>query len=444
MATMARTLERIKQDLRTFLPDRLILQCCRQAGHRWGRRRFDPLATFHLFILQVLNFNTAIVHLRHLAKQSVNAAAYCKARMRLPLAALQMLLRRTAAAMASGSQSRWCRLRVLLVDGSSTIAPDTPQLLKNFGHPSGQKPGCGLPVAKILGLMDAFSGLIMEVLCFPLFTHDMSRVCKLHPLLGSGDRLVGDRGFCSFAHLSMLFSRGIAGLFRMHQRQIVSFRPHRKRRGKDKRGKPSSRFVKRLGKWDQIVQWIKPKEPPRWMSRRQYAALPATLRVRELRFVLPRRGQRTRVVTIVTTLLDPKLYPKEKIAALYAVRWRVETHFAELKTTLKMRKLKSKTVAGVQKELAIYCLVYNLIHAVMLQAAARQKVTADRISFIDTLRWLLSAEPGEELPNLLVNRLRPDRHEPRTLKDRPATYSKMTVSRQQWKKRLKIRVKTLK
>ena len=180
------------------------------------------------------------------------------------------------------------------------------------------------------------------------------------------------------------------------------------------------------------------------MSRRQYAALPATLRVRELRFVLPRRGQRTRVVTIVTTLLDPKLYPKEKIAALYAVRWRVETHFAELKTTLKMRKLKSKTVAGVQKELAIYCLVYNLIHAVMLQAAARQKVTADRISFIDTLRWLLSAEPGEELPNLLVNRLRPDRHEPRTLKDRPATYSKMTVSRQQWKKRLKIRVKTLK
>src|SRR5207245_10577573 len=102
MATMARTLERIKQDLRTFLPDRLILQCCRQAGHRWRRRRFDPLATVHLFILQVLNFNTAIVHLRHLSKQSLNAAAYCKSRMRLPLAAWQMLLPRTAAAI-----TRW-------------------------------------------------------------------------------------------------------------------------------------------------------------------------------------------------------------------------------------------------------------------------------------------------------------------------------------------------
>jgi hypothetical protein len=327
------------------------------------------------------------------------------------------------------------------VDGSSTITPDTPQLLKNFGHPTGQKPGCGLPVARLLGLMNAFSGLIMEVLCFPLFTHDMSRVWKLHPLLGSGDLLVGDRGFCSFAHLSMLFSRGVAGLFRIHQRHIVSFRPHRKSRGKAGRGKPRSHFVKRLGKWDQIVRWRKPKERPQWMSRRQYAALPATLSVRELRFVLPRKGQRTRVVTIATTLLDSKLYPKDKIAALYGVRWQIETHFAELKTTLKMRKVKSKTVAGVQKELAIYCLVYNLIHAVMLKAAARQKVTPDRISFIDTLRWLLSAEPGEELPDLVVNPLRPDRHEPRTLKDRPATYSKMTVSRQKWKKRRKIHMK---
>jgi hypothetical protein len=442
MATIARTLERIKQDLRPFLSDQLILQCCRQAGHRWRRRRFDPLATLHLFVLQVLNFNTAIRHLRHLAKRPVNAAAYCKARMRLPLAALQMLLRRTSAKMRQGSGRLWCGLRVLLVDGSSTITPDTPQLLKTFGHPTGQKPGCGLPVARLLGLMDAFSGLIVEVLCFPLFTHDMSRVCRLHPLLGSGDLLVGDRGFCSFAHLAMLFSRGIAGLFRIHQRQIVSFRPHRKTRGKGQTGKPGSRFVKRLGKWDQIVRWRKPKEPPQWMSRRQYSALPEMLSVRELRFVLPRKGQRTRVITIATTLLDPLLYPKEKIVALYGVRWQVETHFAQLKTTLKMRKLKSQSVAGVQKELAIYCLVYNLIHAVMLLAARRQKVTPDRISFIDTLRWLLCAQPGEELPQLVVNPLRPDRHEPRVLKDRPATYSRMTISRQEWKKRQKIRTKT--
>ena len=96
---------------------------------------------------------------------------------------------------------------------------------------------------------------------------------------------------------------------------------------------------------------------------------------------------------------------------------------------MKMRKLKCKSVAGVQKELAVYCLVYNLIHAVMLQAARRQRVTPDRISFIDTVRWPLSAQPGEKLPQLIVNPKRPDRHEPRVVKDLPDSCPKMSKPR---------------
>jgi hypothetical protein len=48
--------------------------------------------------------------------------------------------------------------------------------------------------------------------------------------LGAGDLRVGDRGFCSFVDLVMLFSRGVHGLFRIHQKTIVSFRHHRKHR----------------------------------------------------------------------------------------------------------------------------------------------------------------------------------------------------------------------
>ena len=133
----------------------------------------------------------------------------------------------------------------------------------------------------------------------------------------------------------------------------------------------------------------------------------------------------TEAMTIATTLLDSTRYSKDDIAKLYNVRWTAETHFSELKTTLKMRKLKSMTAAGVNKELAVYCLVYNLVHAIMLQAAAKQDVTPDRISFIDTVRWLLSADPGDDLPDLIVNPKRPDRHEPRVTKDRQDTYPRM-------------------
>jgi len=433
-ATISPVLQRIKSDLSEFLPDAMVEDACRQVGHVWRRRRLDPVLTLHLFILQVLHFNTALSHLRHLSKVPMTAAGYCKARMRLPLAALQVLLRQSSAAMrraAGGEQSRWCGLRAFLVDGSSTITPDTAALDKFFGHPSNQKKGCSFPVPKLLGLFDAFTGLIVEVLCFPLFTHEMSQVWKVHPLLGAGDLLVGDRGFCSYVHLALLHLKSIQACFRMHQRQIVSFQVNRKKHRKGQKGKPRSKFLKRLGKHDQLVCWDQPPrhQKPKWIGLQQYLSLPATLTLRELRYRLEAKGQRTREVTIVTTLLDPLLYPKEKIAQLYGMRWQVETHLAELKTTLKMRKLKSRTVAGVQKELAVYCLVYNLVHAVMLKAAQKQQVTPDRISFIDTVRWLLSAQVGEQMPKLLVNPTRPDRHEPRVIKDLQDTYRKMSRPR---------------
>lgn len=446
MASLSSTLHRIKDDLRPFLPDQVILDVCKEHGHRWRERRLGPVQTVHLFILQVLNFNSAMTHLRHLSEKAVKASAYCQARMRLPPEVLQTLLLRSSAAIrgTQGPEQLWCGLKAYLVDGSSTIAPDTPDTQRAFGQPKGCKMGCGFPVPKVLGLFDAFSGVVVQVLGLPLYTHEQSKVWLLHPLLGCGDLLVGDRGFCSFVHLAMLQLRGVRGLFRMHQRTIVSFRPHRRHRtkypkkskGKKTKPMPGSRFVERLGKWDQVVEWFNPRQKPKWMDVEQFDLLPASLKLRELRFVLQRKGQRTRVVTLVTTLLDPTLYPKEKILELYGVRWRVETHFAQLKRTLKMRKLKSKTADGVLKELTVYALVYNLIHTVMLRAAERQHVEPHRISFVDTLRWLLSAQPGEAAPDLLINPHRPDRHEPRVVKDREDTYTKMTRPRAQLRKKL--------
>src|SRR5215207_5030229 len=178
----------------------------------------------------------------YLAGGPVNAAAYCRARMRLPLAAVQALLRSTSGAMrgaardGAGAGAPWCGLRAFLADGTGTITPDTPALQREFGQPRNQKPGCGLPVPKLLALFDAFSGMVVELLAFPLYTHDLRGACRLHPLLGPGDLLVGDRGFCSFAHLALLHLRGVMACFHMHQRVIVDFRPHRphKARGKAK------------------------------------------------------------------------------------------------------------------------------------------------------------------------------------------------------------------
>lgn len=219
---------------------------------------------------------------------------------------------------------------------------------------------------------------------------------------------------------------------RIHQRMIVDFRigrmhvppspPFPKLKGAQ--GLPRSRWVKWLGHCDQIVEWYKPKQRPKWLDAEAYAALPASLRVRELRFQIERTGYRAFEVTLVTTLLDPQLYPAEELAQLYFDRWRVEVNLRHLKQTLGLDVLRCQSEAGVRKEICMLALVYNLVRLVMLQAARHQEVEPDRISFIDALRWLRTAKPGEDVPQLIVNLPR-IRAEPRVKKRRPKQFPLM-------------------
>ncbi len=148
------------------------------------------------------------------------------------------------------------------------------------------------------------------------------------------------------------------------------------------------------------------------------------------------RGFRTRTITLATTLLDAELYPCEALADLYGSRWRVELNSRHLKATMKMDVLKCETVKGVLKELMVYAMVYNLVRVVMAEAARRQGVHVERVSFADALRWLTQARPEDELPRLVVNPDRPGRSEPRVRKRRPKQYPLMKQPRSVLRKAL--------
>jgi hypothetical protein len=405
-----------------------ILALCREVGYQWRPRVLDPVTTVHLFLLQILHGNTACSHLPHLAGLRFTAAAFCQARTRLPLVVWQQLVRQTSAAceQTTHDEGRWRGHRTFLVDGSSFSMPDTPELQEYCGQPGGQRPGCGFPVAHLLALFHAGTGFLLEVLAAPWHTHDMAQVALLHPTLRPGDVLVGDRAFCSFAHLALLHQQGLHALFRVHQKQIVDFTPSRspttpKPRAAQK-GLPRSRWLRELGLTDQLVEWVKPVHPPAWMTPALFAALPAALCVRELRYRVAQAGFRTRTITLVTTLLEADLDPADALADLYRCRWQVETNLRHLKQTMGLEVLHCQRLAGVMKELTVFALVYNLVRIVMLEAAKRQGVALDRISFVDAVRWLSTARPGEPLPPLVVNPHRPDRVEPRAVKRRPKPY----------------------
>jgi hypothetical protein len=442
MVTILPALRQVREDLVRILDRDAVQRLCRELGYRWRGRQLDPWTTLHLFILQVLNNNTAMTHLPHLSGERFTASAYCQARQRLPLGLLKQLVNRCGRQLnRSGETPRWKGHRVLLEDGSGFSMPDTAELQAYFGQPGNQKPGCGFPVAHLLALFDAQAGFMQDVMVHPLRTQDIAHAAELHPKLTVGDLLVGDRGFCSYAHLALILKAQLHAVFRVHQKKIVDFRPHRPSACKAaSKGRPRSRWVKSLGHCDQLVEWYKPVSPPKWMNAEQFAQLPATILVREIKWRIHESNHRVREVILVTTLLDPLQYPAREIAALYRRRWQVEVDLRDLKITLGLDVLKGHSVDVVMKELQVFVLVYNLVRVVMLKAARRQKVNPHRLSFVDALRWLRPPKPRQTFADLIVNPDRPNRLEPRCIKRHMKEYDLMTRPRHVLRKRLKKRL----
>lgn len=391
-----------------------LAQICRDQKHAFRARLFTPLVTLQLFFLQILHCNTAITHLRQLAGFQFSASSYSDARARLPLVVFEKLLEQMAAHFSSRVKRlprlKLAERRLILVDATTFSMPDRPELLDSFGMPPGQWAGIGYPTGKIMALIDDATGLFTRMIPGSLFTHDLRGAIALHPDLQKGDILLGDTAFCSLAHFCMLVQLEVDGVFRLHQR-----RP----------------------KIAGIQRWRRAEKPPVWMSMKEHEALPEWMDVRVVKHIVKKKGYRTKIIFIATTLMNRKKWPDETIVEIYGRRWNIEVCFDHLKTTMNMSVLKCVSLEGIKKELLMYMIVYNRIRMEMLEAGDAQEVDAMRISFVDAMRRLavrLVGLPG--VAKLIVNPSRPGRCEPRVKRRRAKSYKLMTKPRDVLKKAL--------
>jgi hypothetical protein len=438
--SIACALGRIKQELGQWVDEALMERVCRQAGHRWRRRVLDPLSSVQLLLLQLLA-QVGLTGLRHATQAAgrVSAQAICQARQALPLSVWLKLLEHScvaacsAAGVAAGvgeAPGLWHGLRVFLADGMSMLAPDTPPLRRRYGKGSNQHgPSCSYPLPKLLALMDLGSGLIRKVIALPHARTERTCLSRLLDHLSAGDLLLGDRGLGSYAHVALMAERAVACCIALPRWLSVIGA-----------GKGCHRRLKKLGGGeglvDLLVRWTRPDQRPKWMRRRAWEALPQELVLRQVNVRVRRPGFRDQWLRVVTTLTDPAAYPAAEVAALYQRRWQVEVYFRDLKRTLGMHRLRSRTVAGVRKELVAFVLLYNLVRQVVCRAAATQGVEPQRVSFTDAARWLLWSDPAEPLPRLLVNPRRRRPPEPRALKHGRRKYPLMNSTRQDLRDRL--------
>ena len=403
MATLSRSLQHVKQHLNQLVTQDPIFEICRQLGHKWRDCVLNPAKTVELFLLQLLA-HVALQGLRHVATLQVTAQAICKAKMRLPL---KLLMRLVELSVPEGEpQSTWRGLELYMVDGTSFLTPDTPKLARKFGKAKNQRgQSNSYPVPKLLALVDFAGGVIRRVITLPAHRQEFTCLSRLFGSVGKDALLLGDRGLVSFAHLAMLIKAGIHGCFRLPRWQVTYGR-----------GRGSRRLIDRLGKQDLLVGWSASRRP-KWMSRKRWDGLAKReLILRQIAYRVHRKGYRVQWAWIVTTLLDPQKYPAKELIALYGKRWQIEVYFRDMKRSLGLQIVSAQTVAGVQKEVLCFVLLYNLVRRVMQRAAQQQQTTSDRISFVDALRWLLYSGPDEAIPRLVVNAVRQRRSPARCIK----------------------------
>jgi len=363
---------------------------------------------------------------------SANTGGYCKARKRLPQTLLSKLTKRVGRRLSDKAHDDklWFGRRVKVVDGSSASMPDTPANQQAYPQPANQKPGCGFPVLAFVAVFCLGTGAMLALAFGPWCAHDLRLFYFVRDIFVSGDIMLGDRAFCSYAELALLRRKGVDTVARLHQARGADFR----------RGRI-------LGHMDHCVTWTRPKKCPKGLRRSDYRRLPEKMLVRELRYSVHVKGYRTKSVTLATTLLDAEKYSAEALAELYFARWDVELNFQHIKTTMKMDILRGRTPEMVRKEVWAHMLAYNLVRSVMWDASAIDSTPVRRLSFKGTIQYLLSLRevsgrpgpPGRALEWLLqfvaTQKVpyRPWRFEPHVRKRRPKKFPLLMEPRSQLK-----------
>jgi hypothetical protein len=417
-----------------------ILQKIADTAGNYRDKIYYPLITLRAFIFQTLSADHSCkdavtrIYAEQVEKNqsacSINTGPYCKARQRLPEEMMTDVVRDVGMQLHQSAKSEWTwhAYKVMLADGTTLQMPDTPSNQQQYPQQKNQQVGIGFPIARMVALISLSCGSVIDYALAPYegkLTGELSLLSPLLKNLGPSDLLLADRYYCTYALICLLQQKNIPVVFKNHAQKTSDFR-----------------LGKKLGAKDHLIEWMKPKRKPVWMSEDDYEKLPATLKLREIKV----KGQ-----IIITTLLDEKKFHKQSIFELYKQRWLIELDLRSIKCIMQMGTLRCKKPSMIAKEIACHFIAYNLIRLMLAQAAALHGWHPRQLSFKGALQLinafrdtifssvtdqhlcLISLAMLKAMASTLIG-LRTRDSQPRAIKRRPKPYPLLAVSRVQAKK----------
>lgn len=344
-------------------------------------RSFPPTETLSMFLAQVVSPDSSCQKavndsafkrlLTGYNSISLATGGYCSARGRIPLDMISTLAKYSGKLINNQVPNKWLfkGRHVKLIDGTTIAMPDTKANQESYPQSTGQKPGLGFPVSRVVGITSLSSGALLNAsigACKGKGTGEQSLLREMYGSFEKDDILLGDANFGTFFFLVYLQENGIDAVFEQMGPRINS--------GDFTQG------VK-LGSKDHIIELKKPNKRPHWMTKEEFKSSPTSIKIRELKV-----GGKL----LITTFLKPKEITKRQLKDFYKCRWHIELDLRNIKTTMGMTEFSCKSPEMVVKEMWVYFLAYNLIRMLMVQAAIHANITPRDISFKHSLQfWLL-------------------------------------------------------
>jgi len=345
-------------------------------------RKLPAGVTLLLCIAMGLFTNTALTHVLRQLVQGVryiwpgdeddaiaNKSAISQARYRLGARPVVALFRRVCAPVATAETpgAFLFGLRLMTLDGTTEDVPDTPANAAYFGRHHGDRGDGAFPQLLAVYLCEAGTHAICDAGFWPCHTSEWVGGLRLLRSVGPGMLLMWDCGFHSFEMAVKTRQRGSQFLGRLPANVKPQF----------VRSLPDGSYVAYLYASDD--------------RRRQGERL--LVRVIEYTIDDPNRPGHGEHHRLITSLLEPELYPAHTLACEYHQRWEIEITIDEVDTHQRLpnRPLRSHKPVGVLQEAYGLLLAHYAVRTVMHAAATQAGLDPDRLSFVNAVRIISAA-----------------------------------------------------
>lgn len=286
--------------------------------------------------------------------------AFCRARQKISLDAYidinQILIKEY---YKDPSVNLFKSFRLLIIDGSNVLLPDTYLIREKFGTCSNGTIKDHCAMAKVSHVYDPLNNLTLDAIIAPYNTSErdmaIEHLTKIHSSKsGFCDLIIFDRGYPSITLLFFAQNNQQDLLIRTS----LEFLPGHAQQ-KIKNGECD--FVVELR-----AQKLKGKNRRRF--ERLLPNIPITSKIYARLLVIDLENGTQEY--LITTLLDPIKHPYDLFNELYNTRWAVEEDYKMIKIHAELENFSTKSVQGIEQEFHATIFMSNISSLIANEAQA--------------------------------------------------------------------------